>query len=187
MDTRAKHQHDSFNVVAIGMVNVLFVLAALKCISTGMYQTLFLVYIIVDSVYLLIKPESVAFHKGVLCHHLVVTLLLVVAIRRTDLAYHSMLMGCVEFDTWVMTVRRAFYRHSSVLKVLNNVTFTVTRFGAHPYCWALIYNRKNEPLRPPLLVGISTVILFSLYMSKVKISPLIVNRIAASARLAVYG
>ena len=167
-----RRQHDIFNIAALGILNALWGAAAMGHIATSVYFWFFLGYMIIDIVYLAAKPLCVGFCKGVLCHHFVVVPLLITVIRIDELSYHAMLMGCVEVDTWVMTVRRTCFRTSRLAKAVNLITFTVTRFVFHPYAWALVYTQPSLPpnVRCAILAGLSVVLLFSLFMAKAKIA-----------------
>ena len=93
----------------------------------------FIVYVVVDLVWLLLRPTAVpSLTKIILAHHVVTLLLLTFPLRHRQFGTFTCWDGLTELNTWFMIVRRQWGRHRQLMNRLYWLTFIPQRLVMYP-------------------------------------------------------
>jgi hypothetical protein len=179
----AVHWHDMWNIVALGCVNLVCGAAVCGVASHTLYARTLWLYVVADALYVARRPLSVPMVSAVLVHHVSVLGLLCVPLWNPQHAPCATLMGAVEADTWLMTLRRSASLRPALKQCiarLNHGTFIVTRCVLHPLVLVMVWT-GDFAHRVWITAAIGVIMAFSIYLGTRRRGTLRV--IARTARL----
>lgn len=113
-----------------------------------------MVYILVDLVWLWLRPTAVpSLANIILAHHVVTLLLLTFPLRHKQFGTFTCWDGLTELNTWFMIVRRTWGRHRELMNNLYWLTFIPQRLIMYPALLVLFwYVTAGHTLADRLLV-----------------------------------
>ena len=153
-------KHDIWNIIWLPLVFLtnIYLLAVWNQTAETAFVTVFLLYLVLDFIWLLVKPCSVSTPKIMLLHHCV-TILGVSFIPYLDneMKYIICLATLVEFNTWVRLLKKLANNH-----IYLDITFVVSWFFLRcligPYIQLIIakkcYNEFNTVNATIFAVGL---------------------------------
>ena len=158
--------HDFINVPLVGILASLCVAGILNLVNTSIVTKIFVVYIILDTIWIVIFPESIpSLANFIILHHILTFCILLHPLRYPEHSIETCRDGIVELNTFFLILRRQL-RRGSFANLLCNLCYNLTlsiRFVWQPY---LIYHffiitnvREGYPLSEFFCVMVSQVAL----------------------------
>lgn len=157
-------QHDTFNLCLLPLLVLCDAACLAGAFDPRIFTAFFLVYVLLDLVWIWSRPEAVPQPALVLTHHVGVLVLLSHPLRWPEHAHFTATVAIVEINTVILVGRRHFAAYllqlqpgggaGSVvrsivrqsLSVLYWVSFFVIRFGVHPYMVRVSLAMDDVPL-----------------------------------------
>ncbi|KAI8105552.1 hypothetical protein M9434_000137 [Picochlorum sp. BPE23] len=145
MNRKAIQIHDVVNLWLIPIVGVLTVLGLLDVVNPVRVTEVFVVYVIIDVVWLLVQPDAVpSLPNVILLHHAVTIVLLLFPIWYNDLAIYTCWDGLCEINTFFLIARRQFKPYRNILGIMYWATFIPMRTILYPIMLVEFYYRMQE-------------------------------------------
>jgi len=130
---KAVQLHDVVNLALIPVVGVGTVLGILDVVHPTLVSQAFLLYVLIDFVWLLIQPDAVpSLSSVILAHHVVTVALLYFPLKYSELAIYTCWDGLCEINTFFLIARRQFPKLKDTMDLMYWVTFIPTRTIIYP-------------------------------------------------------
>ncbi|KAL6757015.1 hypothetical protein V8C86DRAFT_2634404 [Haematococcus lacustris] len=131
--------HDIFNLVAIGILNLLN-LSFLSGLLSGQPLVLAsLAYFLVDMVYVGLFPRCIKSPMVILGHHLISVALVLIPHQYPQYAWCLAYCMLVEVNTWLLIAKRTIKYGAQLMEVLFYVTWVLTRNVWYPWLVWVFY------------------------------------------------
>ena len=132
--------HDYINVPIVGILASLCVAGLLDLVNTYVVTKIFVIYIILDTIWILIFPDSIpSMASFIVLHHVLTFCILLHPLRYPEHSIETCRDGIVELNTFFLILRRQL-RRGSFANILCNSCYNLTlgiRYVWQPY---LIYH-----------------------------------------------
>ena len=132
--------HDYINVPIVGILASLCVAGLIDLVNTYVVTKIFVIYIILDTIWILIFPDSIpSMASFIVLHHVLTFCILLHPLRYPEHSIETCRDGIVELNTFFLILRRQL-RRGSFANILCNSCYNLTlgiRYVWQPY---LIYH-----------------------------------------------
>ena len=132
-NTRAIQLHDVVNLGLIPVVALGTILGILGKVDPVLVSQGFLLYVLIDFVWLVVQPEAVpSLPNVILLHHVVTVVLLYFPLRYNELGIYTCIDGLCEINTFFLIARRQWPRLKDLMDLLYWLTFIPSRTICYP-------------------------------------------------------
>ena len=133
--------HDYFNIISLPVIilnNWIYLLYG-NIFGFDILFYLFLGYIIIDLIWLVIKPQAVGSPSTIVFHHIISILGWFIPIYEPSLLLLTRLALLVEFNTWFNILKR-YYKYD-IIYICFYITWFLFRVILYPILFYLSYNQ----------------------------------------------
>ena len=132
-NTRAIQLHDVINLGLIPVVALGTILGILGKVDPVLVSQGFLLYVLIDFVWLIVQPDAVpSLPNVILLHHVVTVVLLYFPLRYNELGIYTCIDGLCEINTFFLIARRQWPRLKDLMDLLYWLTFIPSRTICYP-------------------------------------------------------
>ena len=132
-NTRAIQLHDVINLGLIPIVALGTILGILGKVDPVLVSQGFLLYVLIDFVWLIVQPDAVpSLPNVILLHHVVTVVLLYFPLRYNELGIYTCIDGLCEINTFFLIARRQWPRLKDLMDLLYWLTFIPSRTICYP-------------------------------------------------------
>lgn len=130
---RAIELHDVVNLALIPVVALGTILGILGKVDPVIVSQGFLLYVLIDFIWLVIQPEAVpSLPNVILAHHVVTVVLLYFPLRYNELGIYTCIDGLCEINTFFLIARRQWPKLRGAMDWMYWITFIPSRTICYP-------------------------------------------------------
>ena len=132
---RDLQDHDLYNIMILPYIIVTNIASLGQWIEYQTYQNAFMLYILIDTLYIWLLPSCVPNSKSVLGHHGLVMILLTHQYRWNEYLYMTPLISIVEVNTLLLITKRYLnIQNNTWIDNSYGISFVMIRGCLHPFC-----------------------------------------------------
>lgn len=132
-NTKAIQLHDVVNLALIPIVALGTILGIAGKVDPVIVSQGFLLYVLIDFIWLIVQPEAVpSLPNVILAHHVVTVALLYFPLRYNELGIYTCIDGLCEINTFFLIARRQWPKLKGTMDALYWITFIPSRTICYP-------------------------------------------------------